>query len=34
MCGVAAIYGMSVNEVLKLSEPQIQYMLDQAGKAA
>jgi hypothetical protein len=34
MCGVAAIYGMSINEVMKLSDEQITYMLDQAGKAA
>ena len=34
MCRVAAIYGMSINEVMKLSDAQVTYMLDQAGKAA
>jgi hypothetical protein len=34
MCYLAAAYGMAVNEVMKLSEPQIQYMIDQADKAA
>jgi hypothetical protein len=34
MCGVSAIYGMSINEALKLSDAQVSYMLDQAGQAA